>query len=323
MNGSIRNFYLSLVSFALLASCAKSTDSSSSAGIPAIQPPVAKATPVGLKGTSIMSHGNGEVGTMSLSYTELQQRFYGAGPTKIDNLLSAVDTRMADINSRSTQGKHTCLDATAVQYSLSIFGTNQTAYFQCYDIMSDGTGGVLFGKKDNVWYLYQNIGAGHSFAVVTPVASSSGDYVVEAWFSVGIGNTPNWYSGSYGVIHLKADSSTKNLEMAVAGTGFGYCGAQLKTDGTNLFVKGSSGGGTSDGSTWTCQAADTVCKLASDLTQAGTCSSIDNTTFQLTALGTTSSTYGSGTILDGTSTDDIHFGPSVTAMSAISGVASF
>ena len=316
-------FFLVLISVACSKNNSNSTTTGASANIPAIQPPVSKATPTGLKGASAMKpHSSDEISTLSLAYTDLQQRFYGAGPTKIDNLLNAIDSRMSGINTRSSQDTHLCLNATPVQYSLSILGTNQTAYFQCYEIMSDGSGGILFGKKDDVWYLYQNIGAGRSFAIVTPVANSTSDYTVEGWFSVGITNTPNWYSGSYGVVHLKANSSTKNLEMAVAGIGFGYCGAQLKTDGNNLFIKGSIDTG-SNGTTWSCGASDTFCSSASDLSQSGSCGSIDNTTFQLSAIGVTNSGYGSGVTLDGTSTDSVHFGPAVSAISTITGVDSF
>lgn len=110
--------------------------------------------------------------------------------------------------------------------------------------------------------------------------------------------------------------------MAVAGTGFGYCGAQLKTDGENLFIKGSPGGGY-NGTAWSCSSADTACQSAANLAQAGSCSSVDHTTFELTSFGTTNSNYGSAITLDGSSTDAVHFGPDVSAMSSISGVASF
>ncbi len=65
-------------------------------------------------------------------------------------------------------------------------------------------------------------------------------------------------------------------------------------------------------------------ELATDLTQSGTCTSVDSSSFELTSLGVTSqSTFGTGITLDGTSTDSVHFGYDVAGMSSISGVAKF
>jgi hypothetical protein len=83
---------------------------------------------------------------------------------------------------------------------------------------------------------------------------------------------------SYGAIELTADESTRAFEMVVAGTGLGYCGAQLKSDGTSVYFAGSSDMGA------TCNAAESTCGAASDVTMPGTCSA-STTSFALPSLG--------------------------------------
>jgi hypothetical protein len=110
--------------------------------------------------------------------------------------------------------------------------------------------------------------------------------------------------------------------MSVAGIGFGFCGAQLRSDGTNVYATGSEDMGA------TCQPVSSSCVLASDLATAGTCTSL--MTFTHPALGreagmgaTTfaASLYPSppNLTLDGTMNDDLHFGPTAPTP----GVASF
>jgi hypothetical protein len=171
------------------------------------------------------------------------------------------------------------------------------------------------------------------------VGSAGGAYVVKAWSGVGYlnaggcGNKSGFDDCSYGVIEIQADSSQRTFEMAVAGIGFGYCGAQLKSDGTTVYGIGSPDMGT------TCAAADTFCVAASDVTTAGVCDP-SIMTFALPALGRMSSTgpnaggpgpgpgpgvdagssaawaasqYPGGPanriVLDGTTSDSLYFGP--------------
>jgi hypothetical protein len=120
------------------------------------------------------------------------------------------------------------------------------------------------------------------------------------------------------VIELKADPSAKSYEMVVAGTGFGYCGAQLRSDETSVYFTGSSDMGA------TCNAVDSACGAASDVTMAATCGT-STTTFELAPIGREAgcasssapdgaSAYPGGTgnavVLDGTATDSVGaFGP--------------
>jgi len=174
-------------------------------------------------------------------------------------------------------------------------------------------------------------------------AGSATAYTVHAWSSIGLtnatncGNMTGFDDCSYGVIELSADPSTQTFEMSVAGIGFGYCGAQIKSDGSVVFGAGSIDMGT------TCDATGTLCIEASDLSTPATCDA-SIMSFALPAFGRVASTgpnaggpgaphdagatwgpsaYPGGSadtiVLDGTSTDSLRFGP--TAPSA--GVTSF
>jgi hypothetical protein len=156
--------------------------------------------------------------------------------------------------------------------------------------------------------------------------AGSGAYTVEAWLSVGTlnqatscGGNAYWDGCSYGVIHLRANPVAHSFEMTVAGVGFGYCGAQLASDGADIYAAGSSDQGS------TCGAVDTVCLDAADASSPGTCGAALST-FALGGLGRkavtgtngawAASAYpadaaGSGNLLlDGSSGDAAHFGPS-------------
>jgi hypothetical protein len=316
--------------FVLLFAAVACGKNNSVVSIPLIEPPVTKATPAGLIASSLLQssalQGGGHL--LSLDLSEVKSRFFSDGPTEIKQLLKDIDGRVSGINTRSSESTRSCLSATPVERSISVLGQTQTVYFQCYDVFSDGTGGMLFGKKDDIWYIYTNVGQQRGLALIAPVVASSGEYVVEAWVSVGQANgsscSETWYGCSYGVIHLKANSAAKLLEMTVAGTGFGYCGAHLKSEGINLYVNGSSGGLSLDGLAWNCVAADSVCTLAAETSQAGSCSLISDASFELQSLGVDGqSAVGAGITLNGISSDSVHFGPSVTELSGISGVDKF
>lgn len=295
------------------SSCGSSTTGSQ---IPLIEPPVSAATPSGLAGSRR---------SRSLDVAEIQTRFFADGPTKVRSLLLSIDSRISEINTRSSESTRACLSNTAVQQDFTIFGESVTGYFQCYDLFS-ATAGMMFGKKDGVWYLYQNGGQARSFASVREVTGQTGKYIVEAYVSVGQGNAADstscgssWYGCSYGVIHLKANSSDSTFEMTVAGSGMGFCGAQLRSDGTNLYVNGSTGSYTG---AWSCAAAANNCVLAANTSSAGSCATADD--FTLESLGINGqSTFGDGVTADGSDTDHVHFGTSIANMSTISGVTAF
>ena len=309
--------------------------------LPLVTPPVRAAAPAGLQ---TPQHRARKYRPFDLSASDIQSRFFGAGPTDIFNILQSIDDRLAGINQTIMNGGAKCLALTPVAYTLATPGAPVTMWAQCSDSVGSSQpsdpGFLQFGQKDGVTYLYQAIGQGESAAIVTPIAgdsdggvsvgSSSDDggvgfgYTVEAWLSVGTlnaatscGGHPFWDGCSYGVIHLWANSVTRQFEMTVAGVGFGYCGAQLKSDGSVIYVTGSTDMGT------TCNAVDNLCVAASDAATPDSCDA-SAMSFTLAPLGRqistgTSETWaaseypesiaGGNVMLDGTSDDAVHFGP--------------
>lgn len=147
---------------------------------------------------------------------------------------------------------------------------------------------------------------------------ANGKVQTEIYGSVGLTNGTDWSSGSYGGYHIKANNLVNNIEMTVGGLGFGFCGAYLNSDGTNIYLHGSE-----DGIGQACQATASTCNLNANLASTGNCTALDTSTFHLAALGRNSttnyggqavsaSTYGSGVVLTGASNDSVHFGPTET-----------
>lgn len=307
---------------ALMLSCSKKSDNSDpGAGLPIVTPPVKAATPAGLKSGLTTASFNPESGivnlnrlssdsfvsVLSLSASELKSRFFSnTGPTQIlATVLPTFDNLINNANSQSV-----------------------TMYAQCYSQGSPSFSGdpslTQFGVKDGKTYIYSASGAERIAAIITPVDGATGAYTVQAWIGLGYSNTSgcssSWDGCSYGAMALKANSNTKAFEFSVAGMGFGYCGAQLKSDGSNIYATGSTDMGSS------CNTVDTLCVAASDASASGTCSS-SLQTFELPAMGRKSvvslasllngspwaaSAYpasGANITLNGTASDDIYFGP--------------
>lgn len=249
---------------------------SASLAIPLISPPVKDATPSAL----LVSTGL----ALTLPASDFQSRFFSEGPTAIFNILDDIDGRIAGMNSRGNDNKPACLSQAAVPYTIEAFGTSIPFFAQCYEKLGAGTAHdpqlIQFAVVDGVTYLYQAVGQARAAAIVTPIVGTADQYKVQIWMGVGYLNTEgcsDTFDGcSYGVIRIEANSSDHSFEMAVAGVGFGYCGAQLKSDGTNIYAKGSLDGPG-------CAAPDTLCVKASDLAAVAECSAI--TTFSLPTLG--------------------------------------
>ena len=261
----------------------------------------------------------------SLDARDIKSRFFSAGPTNIFSILGEIDARINEINGRS-QGKDVpCLSQTPVLYTLTPFGESVPFYAQCVSRVSTPTPAraafVQFGQKDGITYLYEAIGA-ESIGARVAAVGASGQYAVDAWMAVGYDNATGCGNGtgfddcSYGVMALKADSSHLTFELSVAGIGFGYCGAQLKSDGATVYLKGSGDMGA------TCNESASLCVSASDVATPVMCTS---SSFALPALGRAATSGPNGVwgsskypgvgsdavILDGTSTDSLGFGPSV------------
>jgi hypothetical protein len=269
--------------------------------------------------------------------SDIKSRFFEMGPTSIYSILGAIDDRIRGIEMQTAAHRPACLDQEPVAFSITPFGQALTFYAQCYQQIGSSSPGdpgfVQFGQKDGVTYYYSAVGAGWTAATLTPTGDGGADQLVRAWSSVGVlnaatcGDKTAFDDCSYGVIQLVADPSAHGFEMAVAGVGFGYCGAQLRSDGVSVYQIGSADMAS------TCGDPVTVCVSASDATTPATCEGAV-ATFALTPLGRTSSVgphaggpgvdagpdaawaasaypggAGDSVKLDGASDDAVHFGP--------------
>lgn len=312
MSGLALTFAVAFAGLPLLISCNKDDDKTSgvSANLPHLTPTVKAAAPAGL-----------QAGLVGTAVQGLSDRFFNAdgGPSNIFNLLANIDKTVDNINVITAGDEKACRSQEPVAYTINPAGLGLvTMYGQCYQVLAAGavstTAGLQqYGIKDGVIYLYSYAANGESAAIVTPLAGSEGKYTVKAWFSLSTGTGATWDVGSYGLMNLYANSETKAFEFTVGGIALGYCGAQLKSDGTDIFASTSIDMGS------TCNAVEDVCASAANLGDSTSCSAAIKI-FDLFPIGRRSATGSnvSGTSkypllpnldFDGTATDDIHFGP--------------
>ncbi|HVH43872.1 MAG TPA: hypothetical protein VM925_16075 [Labilithrix sp.] len=311
------------------------------ATLPLVKPPVQQSAPAGFGGTPAGAAQTQNLdfqvrgGPVGLDSSDIKSRFFGAGPTNIFRVLDDIDGRIQGINARLNDGAD-CSKQAPVAYSLTPWGHEETFYAQCYETFGESSSFMQFGTKDGVTYVYTMIGAGPVAARITPIVASNADggtdggadadidgatedgggaakYSVHAWIAIADGKKTG---GSYGVIEIDANPSTHSFEMAVAGIGFGYCGAQVKANADSVYVEGSSDMGS------TCNDIATSCVAASDITTKSTCEP-PLTAFALAPLGRKATTNATGTVsasqypggeanvvnLDGSETDSTAFGP--------------
>ena len=312
--------------------CGKKKTSGKSANLPLVTPPVKAATPKGFGGSTSLDGTTATSTTLSAS--DFKTRFFTTGPTNFLDILGNIDSRIAGINTQSAgiTPVPPCLSQTPVAYTITPWGQTVTMYGQCYTKITSNGGGVTsnvtndplfvqWGVNAGITYLYYAIGAERIAVIATPIAGSTTQYSVQAWIGLGYpSGSSAWDSGSYGVMQIAANPATTTIEFTVAGMGFGYCGAQLRSDGTNIYAAGSSDMGA------TCNKTASLCVLASDATTAGTCAS-GVTTFALPPIGRdaaaastgnnitsswAASAYlgtGEAVTLNGKTTDALYFGP--------------
>lgn len=317
MKNKFNSFILSgFCGLIIFSSCAKnSSDKVAGITIPAMRPPVAQVAGAGLTQTSFS--------TLALDPTNFRSRFFGAGPTNILNILSSLDSRLSGIASRTASPLTGCLTNSPTQMNITVFGETITMQFQCYEVL--GTNNIIvFGKKDTIWYIFEKVGA----TVTTAIAEelSDGKMSVELYGTVGLSNPTDWSSMSYGGYHLRANTQTNKFEFTVGGLGFGFCGAYLNSDGTNIYIHGSE-----DGVGQACQATANICVLNANLGTVGNCAALGTGTFNLIPLGRAATTNFQAVpvnvsqypavpqlVLNGTGTDSVHYGPTVPADLAVS-----
>lgn len=318
--------------------------------LPQLTPLVRAAAPAGLGGLTPtlprLSASSGSLGVKlsSLDSADFKSRFFTEGPTSVYRLLGELDRRIDDINASSSNSSAACLTQPPVAYTVEPFGRSLTFHAQC--AVGTGSDFFQFGEKDGVIYLYIVGPVQHAAVRLSPPTSiasgadaggpggavevdaggASGAYRVDAWLGLGYNNAgacgpmSGFDSCSYGVMELHTEPVRRELVLSVAGIGFGYCGAQLKSDGVRVFGRGSLDMGTS------CPATSDLCVLASDVTTPAACAG-EITAFGWPALGRKAtmgtrqafgaSLYPGGAdnqiTLDGTATDSLDLGPSAPA----------
>ncbi len=286
-----------IISVSLLSggcSSSNTTASGTTTTIPLITPLIEKAIPTGLGGKETAAfesriQRSSPVSILTLNSSDIQTRFFSSGPTDIFQLLTVVDGLISNVNTAmSGSSAGACGTLTAITTSnFSIYPPEAPTagiafYGQCY--LTQGTGFITYGTDGTKVYIYSFGLVESAAAIITPLDSNSNPlkvsalasasyYNIEAWLTVGYNNTP-WDSGSHGVVHLLASNTpastatsttSPKFELTAAGVGFGYCGIQLKSDGTNVYANGSTDMGQ------TCAALDTLCVSAANFTTAGTC----------------------------------------------------
>jgi len=276
------------------------------ADLPYITPPVRSSMPVALKG----SGSTGQSGRFRLSTLDpstVIDRFFNpsGGPTNVLDILEQTDQRIQSINSR-LDSQFKCMSNTPTPYTLSPWGQDLPFQVQCSENWSGGNGFDQWGVLDNVFYLYVRGGDGILAARVTSNNNGSVE-LVEIYFSVGVFNR----NGSHCVGQIQAVPSQNHFEMAVAGFGIGFCGAQMRGSSSALNVTGSV-------DYTQCGPTDTVCTSAGSISVAANCTA-DESHFQLPPLGRKAfeifgaSAYPGGSrdtvTLTLTTNDDVYFGP--------------
>jgi hypothetical protein len=279
--------------------------------LPQVYPPVREATPTGLianaqyavatpaPGELGLAHQRQTTGTISLA-TAVQERFYSGGPTDILRIVKDLDDRMLGLD--TDPSAHDCLTASPVPVSYTLPGGQSFGVkLQCLQEFPagpvGGAGWVAFGfdqaavaadagpveaSEGNDFYLVegQDIGMGGAYHISGATGS------VEAWIAVAdrVAST-----NSQVIMHLLTDKPAGTLELAVAGTGVGFCSGHLKADTDHLFVNGRTNGAPPPGAPMSgqyCDAARAGCfaiaALAMDLGEASTrCSGVNSSAFAM------------------------------------------
>jgi len=278
--------------------------------VPYVTPPVKAACPPSLKGTGSMGFE-----AQALDPSIIVDRFFNptGGPTNLFDLLASVDSRVQGINDRWSQFSG-CIGNTPTSYSLgTAFASSPTFYAQCAETWSGGSGFDQFAQVGDTTYLYVRGGDTIVAAQIVGNGTFGNVHSVRLWYSVGVQPPRN---GSHGVVMVYAEPGTPVFEMSVAGVGIGFCGAQLKSDGTVMNVTGSADGPG-------CAPTDSACTSANDITTTATCNAnVDS--FSLPALGRkmystfAASAYPGGALntvtLTTTGNDDCFFGPSTPSV---------
>lgn len=134
--------------------------------IPPIKPPVQESVPSSLNEPSNRRLLN----EIDFSFgAQIKDRFFsGEGPTSVYDLLGDIDGRTQSLNLRSVDGDRECLGLAPVEIPINGWPgeDNMTIWVQCYEQLSDNLF-LMFGKKDDIVYLYERGQATTATAIIT------------------------------------------------------------------------------------------------------------------------------------------------------------
>jgi hypothetical protein len=263
--------------------------------VPELYPSLREATPTALIADAELAGTGDTSGDGATMATSIQERFYAEGPTAILRIVRALDERTAALD--TDLQRHDCLTTEPVAVSYALPGE------QTFDVMLQcvteplGTSWLAFGfaqplepapgdeaseadvLEPNDFYLVDGRIAGKG-----GVYHLDRDGNVEAWIAVADQGTPE--EGQV-LMHLITSKARGTLELALAGTGVGFCGAHLKADADHVFVTGKPDAA-SVASEQSCQAPSSGCYALAALdvdlgADSSSCAGIAPSAFDMSA----------------------------------------
>jgi hypothetical protein len=200
--------------------------------------------------------------------TAIQERFYSAGPTNLLRIVKTLDDRVQGLD--VDPATHDCLNTPPVPVTYVLPG-GQTFEVKLQCMQHFGTPGASAGwvgfgfeRSSAADAGTAGVDAGNRAADAGTIATdagpsqaSLGDFYliegqeggnggayhidasgnVEAWIAVAERDIP---TNSQVIMHLLTHEASGTLELALAGSGVGFCAAHLKTNPDFLFVDGKT-----------------------------------------------------------------------------------
>lgn len=224
----------------------------------------------------------------------IKQRLFCKGPSNVLSLLDNLDSRLREIEKRSSNQDVPCLDATPVDLSGQITfpgSVTKEQKFQCQD-QSIGLG---FGEDAGTWYVREGGGT-------KPIGSAFSVFesdVVQGY--LWLGSADKSFAETTALMRIYADQSQKTVEITGGGVGLGFCAFHYKSTADLIYVVANP-----DGAAFTCDYNgdnsadendwDEACLIANSLDSAaeGACDSL-KAGLQLTTLGRAETVSSTGT----------------------------
>jgi hypothetical protein len=238
----------------------------------------------------------GDANSKSALMTIVKERLFSPSPTNLLELVKKVDGRMAEYDSRVSQMETppSCLSSSPVDvsstFSAPAAAAGETAAFplfgQCQETVDPGLT-LMFGKKDNDWYLVDGAtknrdGADDCVMTMAKISGSSdADRVVDGYMAVVVGGKTDNFTGSTTLMHFKANVAAGTLEFTAAGANVGFNQIHAKSSREYVYVRAQSGTGSTPGTLFH------ACFSAADLSNVDqtNCSSLESS-LELVSLGT-------------------------------------